>query len=572
MTTAVAVSQTGPHPGLCSRWKVRSLPSAGSLLRLLLPCLILAGLTAGKAAGAPLTVYWDLHPRGDIVDYRLHYGFESRVYVMSTNLGSRVVSLGDAMSATVELPVPGFTYYMVLSAVSADGLESVFANEIVHTVPPGEIPLVPGELFLGTLEDHATDPFWVGTIDPQARIWILARPPRNGRVQGSGNQFVYVPFPEFYGMDSFRFFVLGDGPDIRDIEALVFIEGVEDPPIAFDLTTTTSRGQPVSIRLIALDADESRLTYTITQQPHSGTLSGQPPDVVYTPSPSFLAEDDFTYVVHDGSTNSNTGTVRILEEDPERGPTRAQELVNVSEDTPVRLNLASYTTADPASSYVITLPPRNGTLSGDPPNVTYTPVTNYFGQDLVQYMVFRPTGVGTEVSLLININPVNDAPAVPDATVSVIEGVPNLIQLTGDDVDEDPLTFQVVAPPRHGVLYGKPPYLLYEPLVGFSGSDQFRYRALDGTRESRPGTVRITVVPGTQAFPRIETRIDSLGRMVLVWRGIPGKHYRVLHKAGLATPEWTTIGTIAASTENLSWPVDMRLGTNGFYAVELTLP
>jgi len=67
------------------------------------------------------------------------------------------------------------------------------------------------------------------------------------------------------------------------------------------------------------------------------------------------------------------------------------------------------------------------------------------------------------------------------------------ITLTASDPDEDPLTYNVVAGPSNGSLSGTPPGLTYAPTENYNGSDSFTFKANDGTVDSDPATVSITV-------------------------------------------------------------------------------
>ena len=68
-----------------------------------------------------------------------------------------------------------------------------------------------------------------------------------------------------------------------------------------------------------------------------------------------------------------------------------------------------------------------------------------------------------------------------------------LIQLSGQDVDGDALTYQITTPPGSGSISGNPPRLIYTPLPGYSGSDEIRFVVKDAQLTSTPGYVRILV-------------------------------------------------------------------------------
>ncbi len=68
-----------------------------------------------------------------------------------------------------------------------------------------------------------------------------------------------------------------------------------------------------SITLTASDADGDALTYTVTD-PSQGTLSGQAPNLTYTPNANYFGSDSFSFTVSDGI-ETDTATVSITIDD-----------------------------------------------------------------------------------------------------------------------------------------------------------------------------------------------------------------------------------------------------------------
>ncbi len=83
------------------------------------------------------------------------------------------------------------------------------------------------------------------------------------------------------------------------------------PPVADDQSVETDQISPVDITLTASDADEDSLTYSVVTQPQHGTLSGEAPNLTYTPNPNFKGKDSFTFKANDGCLDSNTAKVTI---------------------------------------------------------------------------------------------------------------------------------------------------------------------------------------------------------------------------------------------------------------------
>ncbi|MEA1909873.1 MAG: Ig-like domain-containing protein, partial [Patescibacteria group bacterium] len=82
-------------------------------------------------------------------------------------------------------------------------------------------------------------------------------------------------------------------------------------PVAQDNSVTTDESTPVDITLVATDAEDDELTYTIISHPEQGTLSGTAPAIIYTPNAGYNGQDSFTFSANDSSSDSNTATVSI---------------------------------------------------------------------------------------------------------------------------------------------------------------------------------------------------------------------------------------------------------------------
>ncbi len=133
---------------------------------------------------------------------------------------------------------------------------------------------------------------------------------------------------------------------------------------------------------------------------------------------------------------------------------------------------------------------------------TYTPNTNYFGPDAFMYRATDGTNDSLPALVSITVNPIigDDSPIANPDSYSTDEDVPLVIVapgVLGNDTHPDllPITAQLVSVPTNGVLnLNLDGSFTYTPNTNYFGPDAFMYRATDGTNDSLPALVSITVV------------------------------------------------------------------------------
>lgn len=82
-------------------------------------------------------------------------------------------------------------------------------------------------------------------------------------------------------------------------------------PIANNLAITLVEESSSGITLSGTDPETSPLTFTVISGPAQGSISGQAPNLIYTPSPHYFGTDVITYQAKDGQRTSALATVSI---------------------------------------------------------------------------------------------------------------------------------------------------------------------------------------------------------------------------------------------------------------------
>ncbi|MBW3622530.1 MAG: tandem-95 repeat protein [Armatimonadetes bacterium] len=310
----------------------------------------------------------------------------------------------------------------------------------------------------------------------------------------NGNQVTYTPAPNSHGPDSFSYRVANGSSTVDVGTVSLSVVPVNDAPVATDLSAATAEDTPIPLTLSATDIDGDPLTYPIVEPPRHGTLTGVAPALTYTPAKDYHGPDSFTYRANDGKADSNTAAVTLTVTPDNDAPLAQAQSVNLDEDTPKEIVLAGTDVESDPLTFSVVAPPRHGTLSGTPPNLTYTPAPNYHGPDRFTFQARDGQLDSNTAAVSITVTPVNDAPVVQDLSLTSFRDRPLPVSLSGSDLDGDPLAFTVVSPPSHGTLSGAPPTLTYTPEPGYAGSDVFTFNASDGKLDSAPASVRLTVL------------------------------------------------------------------------------
>ena len=163
-----------------------------------------------------------------------------------------------------------------------------------------------------TDEDTAVDITLTGS-DPEGEpiTFSVQSGPSHGTLSGTAPDVVYTPAANHNGTDSFTFVVNDGHSSSAPATVSITIHPLNDPPSANPQSVSTVQNTPVAITLAGTDVDGDLLSYSVVGQPASGTLSGTPPSVTYTPNTGYIGGDSFTFKVNDGTLDSNVATVSI---------------------------------------------------------------------------------------------------------------------------------------------------------------------------------------------------------------------------------------------------------------------
>ncbi|SDX75512.1 Cadherin-like [Paenibacillus sp. CF384] len=406
--------------------------------------------------------------------------------------------------------------------VTVDGSDGEESATKLFSVTVGAAPVenhapVANELSVVVLNEDTTASIQLGGTDVDddelTAIIVEGKGPSHGQLIPSSseqNRFTYVPDEDYNGPDSFTYIVNDGTVDSEEVTVNITVNPVNDAPVANELSVVElDEDTTASIQLGGTDADEDELTAIIVEGkgPAHGELipsSSEQNKFTYVPYENYNGPDSFTYVVNDGTEDSEEVTVNITVKAVNHAP-EANELsvVELDEDTTASIQLGG-TDADEDELTAIIVEgkgPAHGELipsSSEQNKFTYVPDENYNGPDSFTYIVNDGTEDSEEVTVNITVNPVNDAPVAQDISFEVNEGASKEVNFNGWDVDSgETLQYIIVDEPEYGMVTPDSPnsgQFSYVQNNGTSESDSFTYKIYDGQAYSDVKTVAITII------------------------------------------------------------------------------
>jgi len=154
-------------------------------------------------------------------------------------------------------------------------------------------------------------------------------------------------------------------------------------PVSRDQTVVTDEDTPVLIHLESQDPNGDPLTYQLVTSPSHGILDPPGLDVerTYYPDQDYHGTDFFTFRTWDGSHYSNVATVLIIINSVPDVPIAEDQIVVAPEATAKTITLAATDGDGDLVTYGIVGGPDHGSLTGTPPEVTYTADVGFRGVD-----------------------------------------------------------------------------------------------------------------------------------------------------------------------------------------------
>nr|WP_280959751.1 Ig-like domain-containing protein [Anaerophaga thermohalophila] len=277
-------------------------------------------------------------------------------------------------------------------------------------------------------------------------------------------------------------------------------------PVANNDSCATEYETSVSIDV--LDNDEGLENIPVSVTVPSSVENGQVSvnsnnSVTFTPDNGFSGEATFTYQVTDNGNNSDEATVSIIvlnEGIINHVPQANNDYVEICKNQSIDILVLNNDTGleDGFGALDVASNPDNGTvIVNSNRTITYTPVTDFTGNDIFTYKLSDVHGDYDYATVTIKVS--NATVAVPvannDSRATEFETPVEIDVLTNDTgLNNVPLTVEVSTAPTTGTTEIRNDTIIYTPANGFSGEITFEYTVTDNNEASDNAVVTIFVL------------------------------------------------------------------------------
>jgi VCBS repeat-containing protein len=452
---------------------------------------------------------------------------QALAYNIFAQAANGIVRITPSTGECVYMPSKDFVGNDEFSFTVHDGYTRSTSATVTISVKMGNRPPDAENGSLETSEDESVNYTLTATdINNDTLIYRLVSPPTLGQLQlidSQTGQCKYIPSPDKNGTDLFTFVVSDGVLDSNIATVTVEIKPVNDRPQAQDSNLRLDEDFEKQGVLNGSDIDGDTLHFEIVENPSMGIvewIDSQAGKYRYSPFLNHHGTDLFRFVVKDKETASLTGTVHIIIDPQNDVPIATPLSFETIEDTHISgLFQASDLDEDPLTFMLVDDPSAisigileiTDVIKGE---FTYYPPKNQYGQFVFKYYVSDGQLSSPAVPLTINVLPANDAPVVFDQDLSTDMNAPLTINLSGEDIDEDHLIYNILFSPSNGELIKDGNAWKYIPDTDFQGVDFFTFQADDqsgsDTAKSNTGTVDIRVGVPEADFYTYEDNKKSL--------------------------------------------------------------
>jgi hypothetical protein len=389
--------------------------------------------------------------------------------------------------------------------------------------------------------------------------YTKASNPSHGTVTvNADGTYSYSPATNFYGNDQFTVTADNGQGGTVTITVYVTVTMVVYAPVGGKLSdgsndlnynssngryeVTTPENTPYSSQVHAYSRNGFSLTYAKASNPSHGTGTvNSDGSYTYTPATNYYGNDQFTLSVDDGHGGTTTITVYITvtmvvyppvggelsdgSKDPAYTLANGRYEISTAENTTHNGQVHAYSQNGLSLTYAKASNPSHGTVTvNSDGSYTYTPASNYYGNDQFTVSVDDGHGGTTTITVRVTVtlvvyNPVGgklsdgtDDPAynLPNARYefTIAENSSRDGQVRAYDKNGFPLSYATNTTPVHGtVTVNADGTYTYTPAANFYGTDDFTVQVTNDHFGAAIISVHATVT--MVAYPPVGGRLSN---------------------------------------------------------------
>ncbi|TMO83078.1 Ig-like domain-containing protein [Pseudoalteromonas spongiae] len=235
-------------------------------------------------------------------------------------------------------------------------------------------------------------------------------------VIGSDGTVTFTPTEGFEGTATVIICVQDSNEAETCVEATVNVNNPNTAPAVEDRTIDVDEDSSVSLSLAGTDNEGDTLTYTLLSAPQ-GDLTGDLPNVTYTPPVDFTGTDTFTYQANDGQLDSNVATITLSIGGQNDAPIAVDDVLALTTFTTLEIDvLANDSDPDGDTLTIVGVTSTIGDVSWSDTMVSYTPVEGFVGNAVLEYSIEDPSGLTATARVLVGLDP-EGVELLPEITV-----------------------------------------------------------------------------------------------------------------------------------------------------------
>ena len=430
--------------------------------------------------------------------------------------GTVVMSTDGTYTYTPEANFNGtdeFTYHLC----DVDGDCSV--GSVTITVSPvNDLPVAVNDA-AGTPEDTQLRGSVAGNDSPSGDAgngWSLAGI-NGGAAHGTvtmntNGTYTYTPSANFNGTDEFTYHLCDVNADCAAATVSVTVHSENDAPEAVNDENSTPEDTPVSGDVSTNDTPSGdggngwSLVGTNGGALHGTLAMNSAGSYTYTPRANYNGSDEFTYQLCDANGDCSVASVALTIIGVNDVPIAVNDTLSMPEDTHLKGSVAGNDTPSGDGGNGWTLVGTyggalHGTLTmGTTGRFVYIPAANYNGTDSFTYKLCDTDNDCSTATVIINIDPVDDAPAASNDVNLTSEDTPASGNVsTNDTPSGDGGNGWALAGTNGGALHGTivmntDGTYTYTPRANYNGTDVFVYQLCDADGDCAAAMVTMTII------------------------------------------------------------------------------